>query len=627
MFTWNKIHYYLLLVLLSSSIQGCVTEAKIESASSMFESHTSSRIESPDIENISKQEKLFPEDIGWIDVKKDFGAKGDGITDDTAAIKKAIEAPYGDYTRPKILYFPAGTYLVSDTLQLKEGQYACCVTFQGQGREHTIIKLQDNSAGFSDKSQPQAVIKTNKGNAAFRNFFRDLTVNTGSNNPGAVGIDYISNNRGGIINVTVKSEDGSGKTGLSMIRQWPGPSLIKYLTVEGFDYGIHTRHREYGIVLEHIALKNQNITGILNEGNTLAIRAIESVNSVPVIASESGLIIAMEGEFQGGLADTSSINNQGYLYARDIRTEGYQSAIENQGEIIAQSSIKEYLSHPVYSLFKSTNQSLNLPIEETAYYHDNDISNWANVKDYPSIQAAMNSGKSTVYFPMGRYKLNEAIEVPATVKRIVGFESFINLNQKDLQAIITVAEDSREPLIIEGLLFDHTRIEHLAGRTLAMKHTKFGGNNKLKSYSKSGKLFLEDVQMNLQVNTKQKVWARQLNSETLFDAKTKISNSGGQLWILGLKTEGKGTVIETTDGGKTELLGTLIYPVREFDESEREQAAFINKESSHSLIYSVSAYGAKRNYEIQVEETRKGETKKLYSQEVMDLRIPLFVGY
>ncbi len=627
MFIWNKIHYYLWLVLLSSSIQGCVTEANIKSASSLFEFHTSSRIESPDLENISKQEKIFPEDIGWINVKKDFGAKGDGITDDTEAIKKAIEAPYGDYTRPKILYFPAGTYLVSDTLQLKEGKYSCCVTFQGQGREHTIIKLQDNSAGFSNKTQPKAVIRTNKGNAAFRNFFRDLTVNTGSNNPGAVGIDYISNNRGGIINVAVKSEDGAGKTGLSMIRQWPGPTLIKYLTVEGFDYGIRTRHREYGIVLEHIELKNQNIAGILNQGNTLAIRAIESVNSVPVIANKGGLIIAMEGEFQGGAADTRSINNQGYLYARDIRTKGYQSAIENRGEIIEESFIKEYISHPVYSLFKSTNQSLNLPIEETPYYHDNDINNWANVKNYPSIQAAMNSGKSTIYFPMGRYKLNEAIEVPATVKKIVGFESFINLNQKDLQAIITIAEDSREPLIIEGLLFGNTVIEHIAGRTLAMKHTKFGRNNKLKSYPESGKLFLEDVQMNLQVNKNQKVWARQLNSETLFDVKTKISNSGGQLWILGLKTEGKGTVIETTDGGKTELLGTLIYPVREFDESEREQAAFINKESSHSLIYSVSAYGAKRNYNIQVEETHKGETKKLYSKEVVNLRIPLFVGY
>ena len=74
---------------------------------------------------------------------KDFGAKGDSTTDDTSSIKAAIEhakemadyrsvpsspceypAGSGKYwgCNPKysqrVLYFPAGTYLVSDTLQL-----------------------------------------------------------------------------------------------------------------------------------------------------------------------------------------------------------------------------------------------------------------------------------------------------------------------------------------------------------------------------------------------------------------------------------------------------------------------------------------------------------------------------
>jgi glucan 1,3-beta-glucosidase len=52
---------------------------------------------------------------------RDFGAKGDGITDDTAAIQLAISsggrcAPgscVGTTTTPAIVYFPSGTYLVS----------------------------------------------------------------------------------------------------------------------------------------------------------------------------------------------------------------------------------------------------------------------------------------------------------------------------------------------------------------------------------------------------------------------------------------------------------------------------------------------------------------------------------
>lgn len=45
---------------------------------------------------------------------KDYGVIGDGITDDTANIKKAIDSE-------KNLFFPKGSYLVSDTLTMREG--------------------------------------------------------------------------------------------------------------------------------------------------------------------------------------------------------------------------------------------------------------------------------------------------------------------------------------------------------------------------------------------------------------------------------------------------------------------------------------------------------------------------
>ena len=52
---------------------------------------------------------------GMLDVKAPpFNAKGDGVSDDTAAIQKALAAPGGD-----LLYFPAGTYRVTDLLEFK----------------------------------------------------------------------------------------------------------------------------------------------------------------------------------------------------------------------------------------------------------------------------------------------------------------------------------------------------------------------------------------------------------------------------------------------------------------------------------------------------------------------------
>ncbi|MBQ9358057.1 MAG: hypothetical protein IJT95_00745, partial [Abditibacteriota bacterium] len=52
---------------------------------------------------------------------KDFGAKGDGVTDDTAAFKAAFAAltPETDTFRPgKIIIVPVGRYLITDTLEM-----------------------------------------------------------------------------------------------------------------------------------------------------------------------------------------------------------------------------------------------------------------------------------------------------------------------------------------------------------------------------------------------------------------------------------------------------------------------------------------------------------------------------
>ncbi len=60
---------------------------------------------------------------------KDFGAIGNGTTDDTTAITNAINASYG-----KILFFPKGTYLVTSTITIINGIIL-------QGTEDSIIKM------------------------------------------------------------------------------------------------------------------------------------------------------------------------------------------------------------------------------------------------------------------------------------------------------------------------------------------------------------------------------------------------------------------------------------------------------------------------------------------------------
>ena len=56
--------------------------------------------------------KALSEALGWVDVKG-YGAKGDGTTDDTAAIQAAIDAASG------AVLFPSGIYAISDSLVLR----------------------------------------------------------------------------------------------------------------------------------------------------------------------------------------------------------------------------------------------------------------------------------------------------------------------------------------------------------------------------------------------------------------------------------------------------------------------------------------------------------------------------
>jgi glucan 1,3-beta-glucosidase len=50
----------------------------------------------------------------FTNIKRVYGAKGDGISDDTAAINKALNTEAGK----SILYFPAGSYMVTNTIMV-----------------------------------------------------------------------------------------------------------------------------------------------------------------------------------------------------------------------------------------------------------------------------------------------------------------------------------------------------------------------------------------------------------------------------------------------------------------------------------------------------------------------------
>jgi len=86
---------------------------------------------------------------------RDFGAKGDGVTDDTSAIKRALSELYTREVNSEIrrsLFFPAGTYKVTDTINVPS--YS---KLYGEGAKSTTVKYYSPDGGATVAS---AVVRT-----------------------------------------------------------------------------------------------------------------------------------------------------------------------------------------------------------------------------------------------------------------------------------------------------------------------------------------------------------------------------------------------------------------------------------------------------------------------------------
>jgi hypothetical protein len=121
---------------------------------------------------------------------KSFGATGDGVTDDTAAINRAFYQLYCEETIESIrrtIHFPAGVYVITDVIKIPT--YATVI---GDGKDSTIIKQTDpaGSLVFSLADSLQQVEANIGNNSATRPSFISISNITFSNDvvTGSVGL-------------------------------------------------------------------------------------------------------------------------------------------------------------------------------------------------------------------------------------------------------------------------------------------------------------------------------------------------------------------------------------------------------------------------------------------------------
>jgi hypothetical protein len=594
--------------------------------------------------SFESHQQLVPRDAGCLDAKENFGAAGDGKTDDTAALNAAFEhlsnkIPLAYNT----LIIPPGIYLVNDTLRCSR-----FIDVKGAGPERTLIRLRDGT--FTDPSQPRPVLRMSStlggpgsnpatNGSSISLYLEGVTIDTGCNNAGAKALEYHSNNVGRLENVVLRSGDGIGVLGLDLTHHDVGPALVKRVRIEGFDVGVAIRYQEYSMTLEHVTLLGQRVVGIRNQGNILAIRGLRSQNRVPAIVAEgaNSMVALLDSQLVGGDGKQPAIQSDGGLYCLRVKTEGYDPAIARR-DLLSQSppkwkdlfvagpDIQEYFGERAVTGHGAPQGALRLTIEETPEPPVPPAPEWVNVAQFsdrrigndwgPAVQAAIDSGARVVYFPKTeRFEFHTPFHVRGSVERLIGFGAELawspqvwtrkdraeQLDEAGAAPPLAIFDDPDPQRVVVFDRLGCVHLRHASAGTLVLRSSSL---DRYSTGQAGGRLFAEDVGgADWHFDHPQFIWVRQWNPES-HAAGPCIHNRGATLWALGFKTEYESQKLLAEASAATEILGAFIYPIGQIPP---DRPIFENRDSQMALVYGTSVYHA--NHEIHIRDTKGNHTK------------------
>lgn len=543
-----------------------------------------------------------------------------------------------------VLYFPEGTYLVSDTLCYRhkdlqntyKNELNQWIRIRGAGVNRTVIRLKDGAAGFGEGERKPVLsyMAAKRSNVSMSNYCEDLTINTGKGNPGAVGLDFYANNSGAVRNVRIVSGDGSGYAGLQLGHANYSGILVKHVAVEGFDHGLHIDSGTFGMFAhaEDVRLHGQRVSAVTVGAISVSLRNIQATD-VPVgltCTSPQGFTVLVDSTLKG--KGRAGIDRQaGGLYVSNVTLSGFDDA----------KSIEEMVVPSHFGNQQNKGMS-RLPIEETPIYQESGkvktgvrcfgaIGNGVN-DDSIAIQAALNSGAVEIRFEPGRYLLNQPVVIPSYVEHIdfsfCDLVAGIDLKKSNREGFIIVGSggDNEKPLFIERLMAweqwcgEHCTFTHASKRTVCFKDMHTQTLAFYRNTIPGAKVFFDNVATTsgsfpgamghgrCTVSLKgQKVWARQLNPER---GEPMILNDGSDLVLMGYKSEGDGTVIRTINGGRTEVMGGVI------NFGGEENPAFVAENAQMRIATATHAWLKDYFFRTAISHTQEGKTVTLKAEDL-----------
>ncbi|KAI0836389.1 glycoside hydrolase family 55 protein [Hypoxylon sp. FL0890] len=183
---------------------------------------------------------------------KDFGAKGDGVTDDTAAITQAMNTPNNrclqgcasTTTKPAVVYFPSGTYLISSSIV---PPYFTQII--GDPTNRPVLKATANFQGFGlIDGNPYYTSNLNwvSTNVFYRQI-RNLVIDTTGIAPAtaATGIHWPTSQATSLINVEFNMPTDSSTVHVGLFIESGSGGFMSDLTFNGGATGASMGNQQY----------------------------------------------------------------------------------------------------------------------------------------------------------------------------------------------------------------------------------------------------------------------------------------------------------------------------------------------------------------------------------------------
>lgn len=595
-----------------------------------------------------------------------------------------------------VLYVPEGVFHVEDTIEYSGAPYDFWVQMRiiGQSRDGSIIRLKDDQAGFGASTR-KAVIDFSQrtgddpdarglNNWPAQNVLRHLTVDVGDDNPGAVGVDFFGANNAEIHDVSIISGDGQGEIGLHL----PIGIASGYfhdVTIDGFDRGVLMHPYHFADpAIENITLRNQNDVGIRVVNSTPSIRSLYSDNSVPALDLTDGgaHVVLIDSKLVGGASDVPAIRlddtgtdrdaepvafqdrggpssgiEVGHLFARDVRIDGYASAVEKDGVVAVEGTfIDEYVSDASIGFDADQRvRSMHLPVKATPQkLWTSVMSQWSSPNDFgavgdgvtddtAAVQAAFSDPATRiVFFPSAQYRITSTIDIPAHVDRVHGM--FTSLSGRPGGSYFKIAQNEATPLVVDDFysVVDARMVDHAEPRTLVLdtiRSTNLYSNTD--DAPQRGDLFVNNVNAYGKTEASravdQNVYARFINTEYKGGANFLVGD-GGVMWVLGYKVEGGTINFDVEAGGALEVLGGTAnqFGQSTFDDGASQDIVVTSNDGNLSVILNSNGpnSGNFLGFETVLVDNQNGNTSTVLHSDLPDRQgrlnewlIPLYVSY